>query len=146
MRNREQVVWDFVRQWLGKAEQDLRTAQVLLGTEAKDYFPSAFHCQQAAEKYLKAYLVRYQVEFRKTHDLEELLTLAAPIDSSLVEEIGPCGWLTPFGVEFRYPGDYPVVDHETAKRAFKEAEAVKESVMNRLGDYLAKGRPDQGNE
>ncbi|MGQ9539952.1 MAG: HEPN domain-containing protein [Armatimonadota bacterium] len=27
-----------------------------------------FTAEQAAEKYLKVYLVRYQVEFRKTHD------------------------------------------------------------------------------
>lgn len=80
----------------------------------EDYSPSAFHSQQAVEKFLKAYLVRYQIEFRKTHDLGELLDLAASVDPSLLDELGECVWLTPYGVEYRYPGQYPEVDHGSA--------------------------------
>ena len=76
MRSREQVIWDFVEQWFKKAAQDIKTAEILLNTELEDYYTSAFHCQQSVEKYLKAYLVRHQIEFRKTHDLDELLKLA----------------------------------------------------------------------
>jgi HEPN domain-containing protein len=142
MRSHEQVIWDFVQQWLKKAESDLQTARVLLDTEVDDYFPCAFHSQQAAEKFLKAYLVRHQLEFRKTHDLDELLTLTDTIDPSLRHEIGSCVWLTPYGVEFRYPGEYPVVDHSTARRAYEGLEIVKEGVMKRLDNYLSKGRPN----
>jgi HEPN domain-containing protein len=142
MRNREQVVWDFVQQWLKKAESDLEAAKILLETEVEDYFSCAFHSQQAAEKFLKACLVLHQVEFRKTRDLDELLSLTDSIDSSLGREIGSCVWLTPYGVEFRYPGEYPVVDENTAEKAYKESELVKEAVMKRLKDYLSKGRPD----
>lgn len=141
MRNPEQVIWDFVQQWLKKAESDLESARILLNTEVNDYFPCAFHSQQAAEKFVKAYLVRHQVEFRKTHDLEELLNLTDSVDPSLSHEIASCVWLTPYGVEFRYPGEYPVVDHNTAQRAYKESEFVKESIMKRLDDYLSEGRP-----
>jgi HEPN domain-containing protein len=142
MRNHEQVVWDFVQQWLRKAESDLKAARILLDTQMDDYFLSAFHSQQAAEKFLKAYLVSNQVEFRKTHDLEELLILVDPIDPSLRDEIGSCVWLTPFGVEFRYPGEYPAVDHPKAERTYKESEAVRMAVMKRLEEYISKGRPD----
>jgi HEPN domain-containing protein len=142
MRNREQVIWDFVHQWLKKAESDLKTAKTLLDTETEDYFPCAFHSQQAAEKFLKTYLVRHQVEFRKTHDLDELFTLTDPRDPSLRQEIGSCLWLTPYAVDFRYPGEYPVVDHDTAEKAYKESQLVKEAVMKRLKDYLSKGGPD----
>lgn len=135
MRSREQVVWDFVQQWLKKAESDLQTSKILLDSEVDDFFPCAFHSQQAAEKFLKAYLVRHQVEFRKTHDLEELLNLTNSIDPSLGDEIGSCVWLTPYGVEFRYPGEYPVVDHQTAENAYKESQGVKEAVMKKLKDY-----------
>ncbi len=106
MRNREQVIWDFVQQWLQKAESDLKTAKILLDSEVGDYFPCAFHSQQAAEKFLKAYLVHHQVEFRKTRDLDELLTLTDSVDSSLRHEISCCVRLTPYGVEFRDPGEY----------------------------------------
>ena len=37
MRNREQVIWDFVEQWLKKAESDLKAAKVLLDAEMDDY-------------------------------------------------------------------------------------------------------------
>jgi HEPN domain-containing protein len=142
MRNRDHVIWDFVHQWLKKAESDLSTARILLDASVEDYFPCAFHSQQAAEKFLKAYLVRHQVEFRKTHDLDELLTLAGSVDSSLRQETGSCVWLTPYGVDFRYPGEYPVVDHPTAQRAYEESELVKQAVTKRLEDYLSKGSPN----
>ena len=141
MRNREQVVWDFVQQWLKKAESDLETAKILLDTKTDDYFTSAFHSQQAAEKFLKGYLVRHQIEFRKTHVLDELLTLTDSIDPSLRDEVGSCVWLTPFGVEFRYPGEYPEVDHKIAESAYQESQKLKEVVMEKLKEYLSKGRP-----
>jgi len=34
-----------------------------------------FHCQQAVEKLLKAYLISKNVEFGRIHDLETLLKL-----------------------------------------------------------------------
>jgi len=42
-----------------------------------------FHCQQAAEKALKARLVRFDVPFRKTHNLEELGAACIALDASL---------------------------------------------------------------
>lgn len=139
MRDREQVIRDFVQQWLKKAETDLRTAKILLNTETYDYYPCSFHAQQAIEKFLKAFLVRHQIEFRKTHDLDEILRLVEPVDSELRDEISSCVWLTPYGVEFRYPGEYPEVDYDTAERAFADAELVKEVVMKRLENYLSEG-------
>ena len=56
-----------------KAEGDLRAAEHLLALEERDYFTAAFHAQQAAEKPLKAFLVRHQIPFGKTHDIQELV-------------------------------------------------------------------------
>lgn len=142
MRSHEQVIWDFVEQWLKKAESDLKSARILLDADVDDYFPSAFHSQQAAEKFLKAYLVRHQIEFRKTHDLDELFILIDLVDLPLRYEIGSCVWLSPYGVEFRYPGAYPLVDKSTAERGYEESRLVKEVVMRRIGDYISKGRPN----
>jgi HEPN domain-containing protein len=141
MRNRDQTIFDFVQQWIKKAESDLKAAEILLRADVDDCFLSAFHSQQAAEKFLKAYLIRHQLEFRKTHDLEELISLVDPTDPSLRHEIGSCVWLTPYGVEFRYPGEYPVVDRPTGEKAYDESEAVQVAVMKRLEDYLSQGRP-----
>jgi HEPN domain-containing protein len=65
-----------VAEWASKAEEDLKTAAHMLRLEASS--PTAivcFHAQQAAEKYLKAYLVYRGTHFPKTHDVEELLAL-----------------------------------------------------------------------
>jgi HEPN domain-containing protein len=63
-------------------------AEILATRELDDYSTCAFHCQQAAEKYLKAYLVRQQIEFRKTHALGHLLHLA-----SQAELVSTQSWL-----------------------------------------------------
>lgn len=137
MRSREEVIRDFVQQWLNKAETDLASAEILAAGELHDHFTCAFHCQQATEKLLKAYLVRHQIEFRKTHDLGQLLELASQAEPALQEELASCEWLTPFGVEFRYPGEYPEVDQTTAQNALAEAERVRQVVMEHLKSYLS---------
>jgi HEPN domain-containing protein len=139
-RTHEQVVWDFVQSWLRKAEGDLRAAERLLEVQQEDYFATAFHAQQAAEKFLKAFLVRLQIPFPKTHNIEQLLQLAMPSDPSLEEELASAVTLTPYGVEFRYPGE-EIADFETAKQALEEAKWVKTAILGRLKDYLSQGRP-----
>lgn len=139
-RTREQVIWDFVQSWLRKAEGDLRAAERLLEVEQEDYFAVAFHAQQATEKFLKALLVRLQIPFPKTHNIEQLLELATPSDSSLEEELASATTLTPYGVEFRYPGE-EIADFETARQAAQEAKRVQIAILERLKNYLSQGRP-----
>ena len=50
MRSPEQVCWDFVQQWINKAEQDLAAARVLLQRGLEDYENVGFHAKQAVEK------------------------------------------------------------------------------------------------
>ena len=67
----------------------------------------AFHCQQAVEKYLKALLVRHQIEFPKTHDIAKLLDRVAAANANMAESLRNADVLKPFGVEVRYPSDAP---------------------------------------
>jgi HEPN domain-containing protein len=59
------------RGWFARAQRDLASSERLLLQPA---FPAevVFHCQQAAEKALKGFLVWHNQPFRKTHDLIEL--------------------------------------------------------------------------
>lgn len=139
-RTPEQVIWDFVNEWMLKAEGDLRAAEHLLALKQQDYFTAAFHAQQAAEKLVKALLVRHQIPFGKTHDINGLLELAARQDASLKLRLASAVTLTPFGVEFRYPGDQ-AVDFKTAEAAVHEARCVRAVVLEHLQDYLSRGRP-----
>ncbi|MBN1559717.1 HEPN domain-containing protein, partial [candidate division KSB1 bacterium] len=73
---------EIVRNWLIIAQRDLLTAQQ--GTQAGIIITETicYHCQQTAEKALKAFLVKHQVEFPKTHHLSLLINLCSNIDAS----------------------------------------------------------------
>jgi len=63
---------------VGKAEEDLQAAEILL--KDKTYVnPVCFHCQQTAEKYLKGFLVFSGHDFEKIHTLERLLESCAKL-------------------------------------------------------------------
>ena len=47
---------EVVLRWLKKAENDLKTVKHLLTLEDAPTDVISFHCQQAVEKYFKAYL------------------------------------------------------------------------------------------
>ena len=51
----------------------------------------------------------------------------------LQQELAPCDWLTPFGIEFRYHGEYLEVDRVTAQNALAEARRVRDLVLRALG-------------
>jgi HEPN domain-containing protein len=119
--------------WLAKARIDLLVCDSLLAQGADLWEAVAFHCQQAAEKALKAMLVWHQVEFPKTHDIQRLLDLLADVDSDVVGLVAAAAELTPFGVEYRYPGEYPPVERKTACAAVIVARRVCETAAGRVG-------------
>ena len=67
--------------WLDRARRDLRAVRLLIAGEV--YAEALFHCQQAAEKALKAFLTFHDQPFRKTHDLASLGRQCANIDATL---------------------------------------------------------------
>ena len=58
---------DEIRQWMQKAHHDLLTAAQVLELDQPLTDIAAYHCQQAAEKALKVYLVQQDTPFSKTH-------------------------------------------------------------------------------
>lgn len=78
---------DLVKKWLEKARRDLMTAKS--GLDSSEPFTDiiCFHAQQAGEKYIKAYLVWQEIEFPKTHSLEDLFLLSTQRDSSFLKII-----------------------------------------------------------
>lgn len=130
--NREQTIKDLVRKWIQKAEKDLLTAERELSFEEPVTDTVCFHCQQAVEKHLKAFLVYHQVYFAKTHRIMELLELCSTIDSSFTDELKDADNLTDYAVEIRYPDIWlePTVDD--AKEAIEIAKRVKKFVFDRI--------------
>lgn len=123
---------EFVRQWLLKAEEDLNAAKSLMTYGDSFLSTVCFHSQQSAEKYLKAFLTYHQVEFPKTHDIDELLDLMTPIDANLSESLRDVIVLTHYGVDVRYPGELPNVTARDAQEAIQLAEKVRRLVLKLL--------------
>jgi len=123
---------DEVRAWLHKANSDLLSAQILVEHSPLVLGPAAFHCQQAVEKMLKAFLVWRSVPFEKVHSLVYLMDLCEtrePGFASLREETES---LAPYAVEIRYPGDALEISLGEARKALAAAEAVWDFVLGLL--------------
>jgi HEPN domain-containing protein len=139
MKPPEDALRSLVRQWLEKAARDLDAAERLSTEGGRLREIVAFHCQQAAEKYLKALLVRNQIEFPKTHDILKLLDKVAIVDSKLADSLRPADVLTPFGVEMRYPSDAPEIREDAEIEALHLARQVRDAVLISLRPYLGVG-------
>ena len=81
-------------EWLSKAAEDLASARVLI--DAGHPSTALFHCQQCAEKSLKAFLTWHDQPFRKTHNLEEVGLACIAIDPTLAGIAREAGVLTAF--------------------------------------------------
>jgi HEPN domain-containing protein len=134
MRPPEEVKKEIVRQWLAKAEQDMQASRTLLETGLPLFYPACFHAQQAAEKYLKALLTWHQIEFPKTHAIEQLLDLLKEADAETASSLKDAVVLTPYGVDIRYPGDQPEPNREEAREAVGLARRVRDVVIGRMGE------------
>jgi len=138
MKPPSRALLKIVEQWIHKADVDYHAVEILVDDEfAREIV--AFHCQQAAEKYIKALLTIHGVEFSKTHDIGVLLKLLRPVDEDLTEKLAGTKELSPFGVEIRYPGDFPEVLPGGEKELFALATLARDAIMPRLKAFLDAG-------
>jgi HEPN domain-containing protein len=120
---------DLVRGWVRKAESDLTAMRVSAQAGASD--AACFHAQQAAEKYLKAYLADRDCAVPPTHNLLKLIAHCTRIEASFAGLNDLAELLTPFAVEARYDMDFwPAPD--LVAQAQEAAGRIKEFVISRL--------------
>ena len=85
---------------------------------------AVYHCQQAAEKAVKGYLVFCDRRFKKTHDVEDLVKAAEAYETRFAAWHNAAKLVTPYAQEFRYPveGRGPLdVDEEQYQQAEQAA-------------------------
>ncbi len=90
-----------------------------------------FHCQQCAEKYLKALLEELGLTVSKTHDCEQLQVLLQSHHAALSALRRGLAFLTQFAVGVRYPGDN--ASKRQAVSALRWAGRVRDSCRGLLG-------------
>ena len=124
---------EIIGEWLERANDDFEFASLNLQERKPYYAQICFHFHQAAEKYLKAYIVANELEFRRIHDLPMLLKTCASKESSFKQLREACECLNSFYVETRYPVEWPTnLSYEETQRALQHTETIRSFVKAKL--------------
>lgn len=118
--------------WLFHAYQDLLAARMLV-TDRRLFNPTVFHCQQAIEKSLKAFLLYKHRKLFDGHNLTWLCKQAALTDQSFTKWIGKSTLLNRFYIETRYPADIP---EEIDRQLVEEILEATEDMMDFICDNI----------
>lgn len=121
---------------LTKAEHDLMSAHVLAAQCPPLLDTAVYHCQQAAEKVVKGFLVFCDQAFDRVHDIEVLVRLAMPYETRFVDWLDAGRRLTPYATMFRYPGFTTEPSTEEYRQAVKAAEGIYSFVFSLLPDEV----------
>ena len=125
---------NLVKSWLDFSDMDASLANFTFeNMHPKPLELICYHCQQAAEKALKALIIASDenANIPKTHDLALLadnLCEKFEIADSLYNA---CSDLTPYGVKVRYPKEIPV-DEQLTRKALADEKLVTEWVKSQI--------------
>ena len=119
------------REWVRKAESDFRLASRIARGAEPFHNEQCFHCQQSAEKYLKALLEELGIGIPRTHLLNDLLALLLPHHPNLGNLRRGLTFLTRFAVATRYPGDNATKRQSVA--SLRSAGKVRQACRTILG-------------
>ena len=122
-------------EWLRRAKGNLALAKQPKPREA--YWEDlCFDAQQAVEKAVKAVLTHRGIDFPKTHDIGELLTLLDQSGERIPRAFWKADDLTQYAVETRYPGPAEPV----TKKEHRKAVALAARVVQWAEKILSQGR------
>lgn len=114
-------------------DHDLGSVKIIF-LHLPDYFDTiAFHCQQVVEKYVKAVLVFYNIDFQRSHDLVyllDLLTRKIDIDEVTFRKAFT---LNNFSVQIRYPNKIVKFSTEELETAIQIADEFQLFALNIIG-------------
>jgi HEPN domain-containing protein len=119
-----------LEKWLLIADHDLEVARYIIEGNPLVLDAACFHCQQAIEKYLKAFLTYKEFTFPKTHDIELLNEECNQLDS----DFGSLDFkeLNQYAVRARYPDGYVMPSMQEAKEYHHIVLLVKELVTKKI--------------
>ncbi len=120
---------EYIKGWFIKADNDLTIARMIFEHNPLILDIACFHCQQAVEKYLKAYIASKEKDIVKTHNLNFLQSQCVELDSDFKDF--DFKRLGEFAVDARYPDDYIMPELSEAKEYLLIAEQVERIVKKK---------------
>ena len=130
----ERMAPDDPRAWLNRARSNVLRAKADIRLSDVYLEDLCFEAQQAAEKAIKAVLIRLAVRFPYVHDLTALLTLVEQSGIAVSESVREAGRLTRFAIVTRYPG----LAEPVTREEYEQAVAIAESVLQWANDIVGK--------
>lgn len=121
---------EYLKAWLQKAENDLLSAQRLLEIEPIILDTACFHCQQAVEKSMKAFLIYKGTDLIRTHDIDFLLSQCIELDDSFRSV--DTRDINQYAVQIRYPDISSQPEKEDAEYYYKLAAEVLKMVKEKV--------------
>ncbi len=94
-----------IQSWLIKSQHDLSATHQLILASTPLLDIAIYHCQQSAEKAIKAFLTYHNFVFQRTHDIESLIYAASAFDVQFSAWAYVGRMLTPYATSYRYPAD-----------------------------------------
>jgi HEPN domain-containing protein len=104
-----------VLEWFKYADKDVFAVNHLLTAYPQPYEIICYHCQQAAEKYLKGFLVYNDIKPPKIHELDTLCEMCSKLEEKFDDIIKECLTLTVYGVQARYPYEIEIDEYQMKK-------------------------------
>jgi len=121
-----------INEWMEKADEDLEFAVSII-ENSTFYAQICFHFHQAAEKYLKAFIIACDLEFRKIHDLPVLLQSCLEKEPDLKILLDDCRFLNRFYIDTQYRVHWPTeYTKEEALKAQTATEHIREEIKKAL--------------
>lgn len=122
MKRPERFPSDDPREWLNRARSNLARAR---DQAAEVYLEDlCFDAQQAAEKAIKAVMIKRGIDFPYIHDIARLLRLLEADGQTIPEHVERAAGLAPYATVLRYPGIEQPVSTGAHAEAVETAEAV----------------------
>lgn len=117
------------KEWLKRSKSNLAMATMFEVEKIPEdiYLEDlCFELQQAAEKSIKALLVKYGIDFPKTHNITELLLIVQNKTTiEISDKIALAATLTPYAVKTRYP-----IWHKITTEQYTEAINIAQNTFN----------------
>ena len=125
-----------VEAWIGFAEKDILTvSEIIKNPDLTNVV--TFHCQQAIEKYFKAFILENEKSILKSHNLLALYGIIKEIiDLELDEDL--LSTVNDIYLESRYPGEIGLLDDgsmptiKQANQFFTFAKEIEEKIKNEI--------------
>lgn len=130
--------------WLERAAEDMTSAR-LLRLDEGCYNNAAFHCQQAIEKALKAYILLKSNHLVDGHNLSWLCKRAVQYDKKFSEWLSESASLNKCYIETRYPADLPLdIEYDDVTKYYQMAREMYEFICREVDAALASKQTHPG--